>query len=403
MIKNRTETIYVTDNPQLSHFCHCSKNLYNAANYTIRKEFFENNKWIRYNNMDKLMREKEPEYNDYRTLPAHSAQQTLRRLDKVWTSFFRSIKDWAKHKSKYKGQPKPPKYLKKDGQTVLAFTNQQCKIKNGTLKFPKMIGFEVKTRLPDNTNIREVRVVPMGVGHNIEIVYKIDIPELKPKKNRIGAIDIGLNNLVTFGDNIGGDPIIIKGGYVKSMNQYYNKERAKLRSIYDHQNIKGGRRSRHLDLKRYHKLKDAMHKSSRTIVNECVERDIDTLVIGHNDGWKQDIEIGKRNNQNFVSVPFNMLISHIQYKCEAMGIEVILHEEAYTSKCSFLDDEDICHHDKYVGKRVHRGLFRTADGRKINADVNGMYNIMKKAVPKAFADGIEGVGLHPIRLSGDIL
>jgi IS605 OrfB family transposase len=394
----KTESIYINTD-DLSELCHLSKNLYNNANYSIRQELQESGKWIRYSKINILMKEKEEQYNDYYKIPVQSAQQTLKRLDKNWKGFFKSIKIWKLNPSKFKEMPKPPRYLKKDGETIIGFTNQQCKIRNGKIKFPKIVKLEVKTRLPDNTNLREVRIVPKGIGYMIEIVYQIEVPELKLKQNRIGSIDLGLRNLVTFGDNIGGDPIIIKGGIVKSINQFYNKERAKIRSIYDHQKIKYGMKLKRLEMKRFWKIKDYFHKVSKKIIDICKERNIDTLIIGHTVGWKQEINLGKTTNQNFVSIPFNILIKQLEYKGMDIGMEVIVNEESYTSKCSFLDLEEICKHETYLGKRISRGLFKSGSGKVINADVNAMYNIMIKAIPKAFADGIEGIGMYPRRLS----
>jgi putative transposase len=128
-----------------------------------------------------------------------------------------------------------------------------------------------------------------------------------------------------------------------------------------------------------------------------VAEGIGTLVIGKNDGWKQEISIGKRNNQNFVQVPHARFIQMLSYKAELVGIQVILVNESHTSKCSFLDDEPICHHERYAGKRIKRGLFRASDGRRIiNADVNGAYNILRKAIPEAFGQGKAGVVVHPV-------
>jgi putative transposase len=397
MKANRVESIYIKSSDIISDFCHRSKNLYNNANFTIRQELKESGKWLRYSDVERLMKEKE-EFNDYYTMPVQSSQQTLKRLDKNWKGFFASMKAWKKNPEKFKSRPRPPKYLKKNGQTIITFTNQQCKIREGILKFPKMIDMEVKTRLPDDTDLREVRVVPMGTGYTVEIVYQVDIPDPKSKENRIGAIDLGLRNIIAFGDNTGGEPVIVKGGIAKSINQFYNKERSRIMSVYDRQNIKHGSRMKRLNQKRYWKIKDYFHKVSRKIIDICLSRDIDTLVIGLNKGWKQEIRLGKINNQNFVQIPFSDLIQYLKYKGEDVGIEVIINEEAYTSKCSFLDLEPVRHHDKYVGKR-YRGLFRSSDGTKINADVNGLYNIMRKAIPEAFADGIEGLGVVPRRLS----
>jgi len=268
-----------------------------------------------------------------------SAQQTLRLIDKSWKGTFKGIKEYKKNPGKFSGKVKLPKYKPKDGEAILIFTNQQCEIKDGNLVFPKNLNLsQIKIRLPNNTNLREVRIIPKGTGYTCEIVYKTISEEgeinrrwysRRINENRITGIDLGLRNIVTIGNNIG------------------------------------------------------------------------TIVIGHNDNWKQEAELGKKNNQNFVSIPYYKLIQMLQYKAEEAGIAVKEQEESHTSKCSFLDNEPIEHHDKYMGKRIKRGIFRSAKGILINADVQGALNIIRKAFPKAFpqgsADGIEGVGLHPER------
>ncbi|TXT60689.1 MAG: transposase [Promethearchaeota archaeon] len=217
----------------------------------------------------------------------------------------------------------------------------------------------------------------------------------------MASIDINVNNIVAMADNIGSRPIIVKGGVVKSINQFFNKERARLMSAKDKQGYTHWtKKLTKLSLVRYNKLHDVFHKLSRNIVEHCVENDIGTLVIGYNATWKQEVNMGKRNNQNFVSIPFLMLIDKIQYKAELIGIHVILQEESYTSKCSFLDREDIGWHYQYKGLRLDhlkkRGLFRASDGRIINADINAALNIMRKAIPNVkFAKGIEDIVLRP--------
>lgn len=403
----RTEQIWLNPNETISELCHYSKNLWNEANYTIRQEFFSTGKWIRYGELDKKLKSSE----NYKALNAQSAQQTLRRIDKSWKGTFKGIKEYKKNPGKFLGKVKLPKYKPKDGEAILIFTNQQCEIKDGNLAFPKNLNLsQIKTRLPNNTNLREVRIIPKGTGYTCEIVYKTISEEgeinrrwysRRINENRITGIDLGLRNIVTIGNNISIQPIVIKGGVLKSINQYYNKRRAELQSIYDKQGIKTGFALEKLTDKRNLKIKDTMHKISRHIVNWCIDNNIGIIVIGHNDNWKQDIAIGKRNNQNFVQIPFNKLIDMLQYKAEEAGITVKEQEESHTSKCSFLDNESIDHHDKYMGKRIKRGIFRSAKGILINADVNGSLNIIRKAFPKAFpqgsADGIEGVGLHPER------
>ncbi len=174
-----------------------------------------------------------------------------------------------------------------------------------------------------------------------------------------------------------------------------------MRSISDRQigNGEMTKKERKLFMKRNRKIKDIMHKLSRSIVEYALSRKIDTIVIGHNDGWKQDTNIGKTNNQNFVQIPFNMLIQQIKYKAEENGIDVMIQDESYTSICSFLDNESIEHHEAYMGKRIERGVFQSANGTLIHADLNASYNTIRKAVPEAFADGIEGIGLYPRSLS----
>jgi len=189
----------------------------------------------------------------------------------------------------------------------------------------------------------------------------------------------------------------IKGGMIKSMNQYYNKKRAKLMSYVGDRGISN--RIRKLNLKRNNKVKDFMHKASRKVIDLCIERNIGTLIVGYNSGWKQEINIGKRNNQTFVSIPFNQFLNMLSYKCAETGINLITINEAYTSGCSFLDNET-CNQKNYNKKRrIKRGLFRSNENKLINADVNSAYNIIKKAIPNSFEDGIEGVVLHPVKLN----
>jgi len=348
-------------------------------------------------------------------LPVATAQQILILVERNWKAFFKAMKEYRKHPEKFKNKPALPGYKPKDGEFMLLFTNQQIKIKSNKVEFPKKIVLEVKTRLPDETVLGTSSIVPKGVGFILNIVYKKTIkPIIETTKNILG-IDIGLNNLVTIADNIGKTPIIVKGGIVKSINHFYNKRKAEIQSNYDLNGIK--KRTKQLNrllVKRDFKIKDFFHKTSRKIIAVCKMNSIDTIVIGHNNDWKQKIDIGKKNNQNFVSVPFNKLIEMLKYKAEEEGIKTIIVNESHTSKCSFLDDETIKHHDRYLGKRICRGLFKTLSGKIINADVNhltsfgdlkilkgflnGAYNIIKKAFPNAFANGIQGAGCHPVRL-----
>jgi putative transposase len=398
----RTEQLWLKPNTSFSHLCHLSKNLYNEANYVIKQSLKKQGRWIRYNALYQQLRRS----INYRQLPAQTAQQILRLLDKAWNSFFRAIKEWKHHPEKFKKKPRPPKYKKKNGEHLLVFTNQQCSIKKSVLRFPKKLNFdfEIITRLADTTNLREVRVLPKGVGYVCEIVYQKVIAPKATDKMRIAGIDLGVSNIITLVNNIGKKPIVVKddGRGIKSINQFYQKEKARLQSIYDRQGIQDGSRMKKLRAKYERKSMDYTHKLSKRIITWCVQHRIGKLVIGYNPEWKQQVELGKRNNQIFVLIPYMKIISMIKYKAEEESIEIALVEESHTSKCSFLDNETIEHHERYLGRRIRRGLFRSAQGMLINADVNGAGNIVRKSEPNAFirvkADGVGGcVGLHPAR------
>ena len=399
----RTEQVFIRDNGVISSMCHISKNLFNQANYILRSQFFNKEKMPGYKELAKEFAEPSDieENNNFQKLPAQTAQWTIKKVKQSWTSFFGSLRSYKKNPELFNGVPKPPKYKHRNGEFMLVFTNQQCHIENGILKFPKIMNLEVIARL-DNVNLREVRLIPSGAGYNVEIVYakEIDnVSELSPK--RILGIDIGVRNIITIGNNISRKGIAVKGGVLKSINQYFNKELARLKSINDRQrkNKENTKRINKLYMVRNRKIKDIMHKLSNAVIAYAITSEIDTIVIGHNEGWKQSVDIGKKNNQNFVQIPFNMLINQIYYKGQEYGINVVKQEESYTSKCSFLDREEIDKHETYSGKRIKRGIFKSSNGTLIHADLQASYNIMKKAIPEAFVNGIEGIGLYPGSLS----
>jgi len=398
----RTEQINIGYNDTLSNLCHTSKSLWNEANYFIRQTYFGSDKNVRigYQLLDKFMKDGD----NYELLPAQTSQHNLKLLDKAWKGYFEATKEYYKDPSKFLGKPRYPGYKDKDGETLIVLTNQQCHLKDGYLTFPKNLKLSpIKTRLKDKVKLRQVRIIPKGVGYTCEIVYKKKFEKNnKLNRKRIHGIDYGKVNIITMANNIGRKPIVIKddGNGIKSINQFYNKKKSELQSIYDKQGIKYGTAMSRLNAKRERKMKDAMHKTSRYIVDKCVRRRIGTIVIGHNDNWKQNINIGRRNNQTFVGIPFYQLTQMIQYKAKEVGIKVILQQESHTSKCSFLDLESVKHHKKYKGKRISRSLFESKKGFIIHADVNGAYNIIRKAKPKAFnAEDVGGCGLHPIKVN----
>lgn len=394
--------------PYFSMFCeytHLAKNLYNHANFLVRNEFLSTGKWLRYQELDKILR-RDVDYPDYiNMMAAQSAQQTLRLLDNNWKAFFKSIKDWSKNKDKYTGRPKLPKYKPKDGRMVFILTNQQVKQKDDLLHFPQSFqGFTLKprcVRLDNFKKINQIRIVPNNQVFCIEIVYSISVTDaLLPDNGRYMSIDLGLDNLATIVTNIGVNPVIVNGKGLKSNNQYYNKKRAYNQSVARHMNNKfHTNRLYSLMQKRNFKIEDSLHKISKFIVTFALSNDIHTIVIGNNKDWKQSISLGKRVNQSFVNIPHQKLIEKIVYKARNEGINVIITEESYTSGTSFLDGEFPKKEFYNKRRRIHRGLFVSNQGVSINADVNAAYQIMKKVFPNVFADGIEGVVLHPVRVN----
>lgn len=382
----------------LKDFCHRSKNLYNHACYEVRQAYFKEGKWLRYATLEKILKA-DREFPDYAAMPAaQCAQQTLRLLDSCWKSWFSSIRDFGLHPEKYRGKPRIPGYLKKDGFYPLVLTNQNCRLKEGILHFPK--AFKDFTVTPvfhkrdDYLSFQQVRMIPHKDRIVVELVFRVRIPARKGDGCRCAGIDIGVNNLAAVCNNAGLPAFSINGRPLKSINQYYNRKAAGYRKILKRVNKRDySRRMDALTQKRGRKMEDYLHKASRRIVDFCAENDIGTIVIGKNDGWKQGSPLSKKNNRHFVQIPFARFIGMIRYKAEEKGIAVILTEESYTSGTSFIDDEPPAKEFYNRARRIHRGLFRSENGTLINADLNGAYQILKKAVPMKW-DG--GCGLHPI-------
>ena len=384
----------------IDDFCFKAKNLYNHANYLIRQEFVNNGNWLRNNDLDKILKV-DIEYPDYKNMPtAQSAQQLLRLLDKNWKSFFKSIKDWKNNKNKYLGRPKLPKYKDKNSRYVLILTNQNVKLKDNVLQFPKVFnGFTIKPLFINKGNFisfQQVRFVPKANYIEVEVVYNAEISEIVENNNKYYSIDIGLDNLATVTNNFGEQPFIINGKGLKSENKYYNKLLAHYKSVAMRMNKKySTKRIQAITDKRNQIIDNYLHQTSRYIVNKAHNDNVSVIVIGNNKGWKQKSEMNKRVNQSFIQIPYNRLIEMIQYKAEEYGISVVLTEESYTSGTSFLDNEDPIKENYRKERRIYRGLFKSNEGQLINADVNGSLQILKKVFPNAYSNGIEGVALHP--------
>ena len=389
---------------ELDNLCFLSKNLYNTALYRIRQYYFNTGKYLnKFQLINQLTKEKQV---DYIALPRKVSQKVIYQVDQNMQSFFKLLK--LKNSGKYKENVPLPYYKEKDRRNLLIFTNQAISKKqletNKIIKFGKNIQTTIHTK---QELIQQVRVVPHGNDYIVvEVLYNKPEPLLKTDNHRYMSIDLGINNLCTLSTNCKEvkDNIIINGKPIKSINQFYNKKYAEYKSIQDtkYKNAYVNK-LRTLRIKRENKLNDYLHKTSRYIVNHLVSNNINTLIIGYNKEWKQETNIGKANNQKFIQIPYLKLINQLQYKCRLEGINVIIQEESYTSKSSFLDNDFVPTFKsstelnyKFSGKRIKRGLYRSSSGMVINADLNGSLNILRKAVPNAFDKcyGIE-VGSTP--------
>jgi len=385
-LKGLTKTEYEI----LRSLAHLSKNLYNETLYEVRQYFFDNGEYLNYYNAWKRLK---PLSENYPLLPSHVAQQTMKNVDKAFQSFFKLIE--KKREGKYDGRVNIPKYLDKDGVYMLDFTNQMFQVKEDYIrigvpkKFREEFGYEqTEIRIPftykevKNKELKRLQILPRGNnGEYFEyrIVYETEPEPIEPDKNTFLSIDLGVSNLATCVDHTG-HSFIVDGCKLKSINRWYNKEMARLRGIKDKQGIKGDtKRISKLFRDRNNKMHDYLNKAVHHIIEYCRDNRIGTVLVGDGKGWKQKVNIGKRNNQNFVQIPFDKFKQKLKHKCEYYGIEYKLVNEAHTSKCSFFDGETVEHHEEYLGKRIKRGLFKTEVGRLVNADVNGALNIARKS------------------------
>lgn len=358
---------------ELGNVCFLSKNLYNKALYLVRQHYFNTKEYLSYYKMCKYLADTRDV--DYYALNTKVSRGTLLLLDRNFKSFFSLIK--KKENKDYDKPVRIPRYLDKQGRYIAVFEKNAVSktfLRKGLIKLAN-ISNVVKTKIKLEA-LKEVRVLPRTNHYILEVVYEKEEKQLLPDNGRYAAIDLGLNNLATVCSNVE-KPFIINGRPLKSINQRWNKHQADLQSRLTN-NKKGSKQLTLITEKRNNRVKDYLHKSSRKVVNFLVSNSISTLVIGYNEEWKQNINIGRVNNQSFVTIPFLIFVQQLEYKCKLEGINVVLTEESYTSKCSFLDNEPLQKKDSYLGKRVSRGLFKTSTNKLINADLNGSLNILRK-------------------------
>ena len=393
---NRTEQTIIKSSHKMysvvNDFSVKSRIMYNHANWYARQCFIREGYWLRYQEMQKMFKTDEK----YKSLMSQSSQCVLQVLDRNWVSYYNGIKQYKKDNSKFLNRPKIPKYIKSNNWTWF-LKNNNTYIKEGRLYFRlrAMNNYSFKTSIPQNARLISVRFVPRNNNFILEIVYEIEIPEPKQLNDRIVSIDLGLDNFITMSNNIGQPPTIIKGGYIKSQNQWYNKYRAELQSKLDKE-IYWSKRLDRITAKRYNQIKNYIHHTSKYIMDFCMVNDIDAVIVGLNETWKQEINLGSKTNQNFVFIPYDMLIRQLEHKCQDEGKRLITTEESYTSGTSALDDELPIKEFYNKSRRIKRGLFKTNNGILINADVNGSLQIGRKVNPNAFDSyGLEEC-LNPI-------
>ena len=385
------EIIYSTDErfDLIKNLCHLSKNLYNASLYDVRQYYFETKSYRTWQSQAPIFtKNKNP---DYYALQSHLAQQVLMQVWRQFIGFFNNKSNKKKRIPKYKDKngynvvtvPQRAISRKIDvDETKQIYTYTLCK---------ESYNLKIKSTQP---NVKMVKFVYDEDNNLIKCfkIYEVEHPKLKKDNSRYFSIDPGLNNIVSIYNNIGIRPLLYNGRPIKSINQYYNKANAKLRSELP-RNVKSSKRLKQLSFKRSNKIDYEMHKISTHIINEAVKNNISKIIIGNNVGWKNEINIGRRNNQNFVNIPHTKLFNQLLYKGLLNGIEVIFTEESYTSKASFFDKDELPVYGendnyKFSGKRISRGLYKDSKGNLWNADLNGGGNIMRKVLDRAAYKGI---------------
>ena len=369
----------------LKEQCRISKNLKNQVLYEIRQKFFSDKSYLNYSEVYKLLKTN----NNYKLLQSNMAQQIMKSVDAEFKSFFGSL-----NSQRVTNKVNIPHYLPKDGYNQLVL--QQINVRNGKFQMPysreyakthEKFYIRVPSILSDKT-IREIKIIPKYNARFFEISYTYeveDVSKIDLDKTKALAIDLGVSNLCTCVTS-DGDSFILDGRKLKSYNQWYNKENARLQSIKDKQKLGKSLTKRQVNLlrKRENRIRDYLGKTAKKIIDYCLEHNIGNLVLGKNKGFQQKSNMGKVNNQTFVQMPFYKLQQKLEYQCELYGIDMIEQEESYTSKASFWDKDKILVYGdskqySFSGKRIKRGLYQTSSGGLLNADANGALNILRKS------------------------
>lgn len=389
-IKQQVKHLSKEDYLTIKELCHTAKNLANEAIYNVRQYYFTEGEFLKYEKNYTLLKNSP----NYKALNSNMAQQILKEVDGSFKSFFGLLKLTKQGKYAFR-DCKLPHYLPKDGYATLVIGFVRLNgnklillFSNNFKKTHKAVEITIPPVLLDK-KVKEIRIIPKAGARFFEIqyTYESECIQRNLNKNNALALDLGINNLVTAVSN-SGKTFIIDGRKLKSINQWFNKENARLQSIKDKQHFgkKTTNRQKAIARDRNNKVNDYMSKVARKVIDYCVANDIGTLVVGYNETFQRSSKIGKQNNQNFVNISYGRLRSKLKYLCELNSIVFEKQEESYTSKASFWDRDDIPVYNadnpkeyQFSGSRIHRGLYETAGGKTVNADVNGALNIMKKS------------------------
>lgn len=390
---------------KLVQWCSVSKCLYNQAIYAEKQSYKNGEGFLSYQRLDSILKTTTNLDGDinYRLLKAQVAQQNLKQVEKNYKGYFSALKEYKMHPEKFNGMPQPPEW-NRGLYRQITFPNQSCSIKKGRVYFDKNTYIDIPQYSKYGEllrNFNQVRINPKRRAEILEceIVYTVSDSHLNLDFSRHASIDLGVSNFVTLISDFT-RPVIYSGGQIKSINQGFNKELARLKSaVKKSQDSNTSRRITKLYERRDKRLYDLFHKVSKNIVDNLVKQGIGNLVVGYNEQWKDSIELGHKNNQTFVYIPYRKFLNYLQYKCEKVGIVFKTNEESYTSKCDALAFEEIGKHVTYLGKRIKRGLFKSSVGKVLNADVNGALSIMRKVVDESYVSKIVNRGwlFQPIK------
>jgi len=395
---------------RLRELSHHAKNLYNQTLWTLRQAYDATGKYFTYPQMDKAMKQVENVEGEinYKLLKASVSQQTLRRLDKNFKSFFRCHQDFQNNPDKYKGQPSQPRFKYKQYDNLI-YDYQAFSVKDGLVVLEKGLSFLLPNKLVGKT-IKQIEIVPKYRYFEAIFVYEDDeIKETVSPSDKVMAIDLGLNNLATCVTNGVAKPFIVDGRRLKSINHHYNKRFSKLQShLKRSRDRQWSNRLQRLTDQRKARIADYLHKATRQVTNICALQGISKVVVGDVTKSLNQINLGKKTHQNLRNLSLGQFIDKLRYKLELHGITLEVTNESYTSKASFIDGDVLPKKyepsmpHSFSGKRVKRGLYRSQNGTDLNADANGAYNILRKSNPKfSFLELTKKVGegisdwLHP--------